>query len=162
MTGPAWKSVAIAATLLAPTEREAVLGDLIECGESAWQGLCDVCGLVIRREISLFRSWRPWVASCIATYASFMLMGLSVSICLRWNLLAMLELSLGGWAAGYTVARISRPTLWASMIGTFIPCLLCLSSFRVPSLSRYCLLLFLIPALYGAVKGAKCHSVSSR
>jgi hypothetical protein len=44
-----WSVVEAAAQLLDRDEREAVLGDLLEAGESAWRGLIDVVGLVVRR-----------------------------------------------------------------------------------------------------------------
>jgi hypothetical protein len=53
----------VAAKLLRPGEREAVLGDLAEAGESGWEGLLDVLGLVIRRETTVWRNWRPWLAA---------------------------------------------------------------------------------------------------
>ncbi len=59
MTRVDWSLVQIAAQLLERDEREAVLGDLVETGESAWQGLLDVLGLVIRREATVWKTWRP-------------------------------------------------------------------------------------------------------
>ena len=50
MTSAGWSFVGAAARLLARDEREAVLGDLVEAGESVWQGLFGVLGLVFRRE----------------------------------------------------------------------------------------------------------------
>jgi len=62
MTTFGWSFVEAAARLLARDEREAVLGDLIEAGESTWQGVLSVLGLVFRREAVLWKSWRPWLA----------------------------------------------------------------------------------------------------
>src|SRR5271155_5109841 len=76
-----WLWVEGAATLLTRDERDAVLGDLLEDGESASQALLSVLGLVIRREAQRWRSWRPWVAAFgLALPSSFLLMGLSVSV----------------------------------------------------------------------------------
>ena len=49
--------------MLPPHEREVVQGDLLEGGESAWQSLVGILGLVIRREAALWRNWRPWLAA---------------------------------------------------------------------------------------------------
>jgi hypothetical protein len=76
-----WSLVKVAAQLLERDESEAVLGDLVEEGESAWQGLLGVLGLVIRRQTSLWKSWRPWLAAFgLAHQGSFMLMGYSLSV----------------------------------------------------------------------------------
>jgi hypothetical protein len=70
-----------AAQLLECDEREAVLGDLLETGESACRGSLDVLGLVIRRQAILWKSWRPWLAAFgLALPTSLLLMGASVSI----------------------------------------------------------------------------------
>jgi hypothetical protein len=42
-------------------EREAVRGDLAESGETASQALRHVVGLVIRRQVSIWMDWRPWL-----------------------------------------------------------------------------------------------------
>ncbi len=49
--------------LLKPDERQAVLGDLAESGETGVRALAAVAGLVARRQLGLWKSWRPWVAS---------------------------------------------------------------------------------------------------
>jgi hypothetical protein len=49
--------------LLKRDERDAVQGDLLESGESPWQSLLAVLGLVIRREAALWTNWRPWLAA---------------------------------------------------------------------------------------------------
>jgi hypothetical protein len=63
MTSTSWPLVQVATRLLEPDEREAVLGDLLEAGEGGWSGLPGVLGLVVRRQLQLFRNWRPWAAS---------------------------------------------------------------------------------------------------
>ena len=50
MTGKLWPLVEVVALLLAPVEREALLGDLLETGEAGWQGVLAVLGLVVRRQ----------------------------------------------------------------------------------------------------------------
>src|SRR5579871_5171927 len=66
---------------LSASDRETVLGDVQEAGESGARAFCSVAGLVLRRQMSLWRNWRPWLAAFgLAMPASFLLMGLSVSI----------------------------------------------------------------------------------
>jgi hypothetical protein len=50
-----WSLVEVASQPLERDEREAVLGDLLEADESAWHGLLDVLGLVIRRQVELWK-----------------------------------------------------------------------------------------------------------
>jgi hypothetical protein len=51
-----------AARLLEPTERDAVLGDLIEAGETGWSAPRNVLGLIILRQAELLGTFGPWVA----------------------------------------------------------------------------------------------------
>jgi hypothetical protein len=67
--------------LLERDERDAVQGDLLESGESPWQSLVAVLGLVVRREAALWTNWRPWLAAFgLALPSSFLLMGFSLSV----------------------------------------------------------------------------------
>jgi hypothetical protein len=76
MVSLGWSLAEIATHLLQCDEREAVLGDLSETDESAWRGLLDVLGLVIRRQLLLWKSWRPWLSAFGLTLpGSFLLMG---------------------------------------------------------------------------------------
>ena len=80
-TGSSSQFVDLVSRLLPPEEREVVQGDLLEGGESAWQSLLAVVGLVIRREAALWRNWRPWLAAFgLAVPSSFLLMGFSLSV----------------------------------------------------------------------------------
>jgi hypothetical protein len=178
MTSVGRSFVEAAARLLARDEREAVIGDLVEAGESTWQGLLGVLGLVFRREATLWKSWRPWLAGFGVTLpSSFLLMGVSLSV--SWSyltlrcpeLLQKSSLTLGSgtivllckallligwsWTGGFVVGSVSRRTLWASMALCYSPCLFCLSRFRVESLSRFCLFLFLLPAIWGVHQGLR-------
>jgi hypothetical protein len=165
-----WAAVEVLARLLARHDREAVLGDLAEGEESAWRGVVDVIGLVVRRQAELWRSWRPWVAAFgLALPFSFLLMGFSLSVSGRYQRLLTLSQPSGmsagaelgllvcqlvllagwSWSGGFVVGALSRRTLWVSVAATFAPCLFCLSRFRNASLSRVCLLLFLVPAICG-------------
>ena len=51
--------VRLTARALAPGECEIVLGDLAECGSSGPRALFDVLGLVVRRQLLIWTSWRP-------------------------------------------------------------------------------------------------------
>jgi hypothetical protein len=76
-----WWLVEFVSGLLEREEREAVLGDMAESREIGWERLCGVLGLVLRRQILMWRSWRPWVAGFgVALPSSFLLMGVSVSV----------------------------------------------------------------------------------
>jgi hypothetical protein len=178
-----WVLVESAARLLDRDEREPVLGDLVEADESTWRGLRGVFGLVVRRQADLWKSWRPWIAGFgVALPNSFLLMGVSLS--LTWSymrlvcpellakaaltrpsgLLVLLwqALLLTGWSwtSGFVVGTVSRRTLWASVLLCFSPCLFCLSRFRVESLSRLCLLLFLLPAIWGVYRAMRVSRIN--
>lgn len=168
-----WSVVEAAAELLERDEREAVLGDLFEDGESAWRGLLDVAGLVVRRQAGLWKSWRPWLAAFgLALPGSLALMGSSLSV--SWKVQRLMisgaategsglpallcsTLLLVGWAwtSGFVVGTVSRRTVWVSVVACLSPCVFCLMRFREPSLSRLCLLLFLIPAAWGIRQGLR-------
>ncbi|MEO8128259.1 MAG: hypothetical protein ABJF23_13995 [Bryobacteraceae bacterium] len=152
--------------LLQRDEREVVLGDLSEAGESAWSGLSAVIGLIVRREAALWKNWRPWLAAFgIALPGSLVLMGLSIAVSRSYrqfldpgpgfSLLLCNVLLLAGWSwtGGFVVGSVSRRTLWISAALCFAPCVFCLSRFRVESLSRFCLLVFLLPAVWGVYRG---------
>ena len=168
--------VDLVSRLLPPDEREVVQGDLLEAGESAWQSLLGVLGLIIRREATLWKTWRPWLAAFgLALPSSFLLMGFSLSVSRAYQQLAggpilhatgidvrpgfalflcnVLLLAAWSWTGGFVVGSVSRRTVWVSAALSFIPCLFCLERFRIESLSRLCLLLFLPIALWGARRG---------
>ena len=56
-----WGVVQRIARALDPAEREVVLGDLAELGESWSHALRQILGLVVRREAALWMSPRPWL-----------------------------------------------------------------------------------------------------
>ena len=178
MTSTHWPLVEVAARLLERDEREAVLGDLLETGEDAWRGLLGVLGLVVRRQLSLWKNWRPWLAAFgLALPGSLLLMGTSVCLSATYQRLlgprlldlipvtqqdellpwlSQLLLLIGcSWASGFAVGSVSRRTLWVSIVSSCLPCLFCLARFRVESLSRFCLLLFLAPAIWGVSQGVR-------
>jgi hypothetical protein len=173
MRNIAWKLIEAVAVQLSPTEREMVLGDLIETRETGWRGMREISGLVARRQLQLWHDWRPWLAGPgLALSCSFMLMGFSFAISseLRSHFIPggqlgffsvesgdflslycqILVLLICAWAAGFTVESVSRRTLVVSVICCFLPCLFCLLRYHQESPSRFCLLLFLFPAIAGA------------
>jgi hypothetical protein len=160
----------IAAGLLEPDDRDGVLGDLVEAGETAWQAFCGVLGLLVRRQAMLWKSWRPWASSVgLALPASFLLMGFSVSVSSSFQYLLtdgpvtsgriqllvsqLVLLTAWSWTSGFVVGSLSRRTLWVSIASSCLPCLFCLARFRESALPSVCLLLFLAPALWGAWRG---------
>jgi hypothetical protein len=178
MTGQNWLLVLAAARLLGREEREAVLGDLAEAQESGWECLLGVLGLVVRRQALVWKDWRPWLAGFgVSLPSSFMLMGASVSVSWSYQrllcpeLLRAASLTRGSgllvllyqailligwsWTGGFVVGSVSRGTLWASTLLCYVPCLFCLSRFRLDSLPRICLLLFLLPAVWGVHQGLR-------
>jgi hypothetical protein len=185
MTSLGWSCVQAAAQLLELNEREAVLGDLMETGENAWRGLLEVSGLVIRRQLLLWKNWRPWLASLgLALPGSLLLMGFSVSISQTYQrlinatVLKGIGLTVGpgatlllcnvvlliawSWTGGFVLGSMSRRTVRVSAVFAFVPCVFCLERFRVESLSRFCLLLFLLPAVWGVHRGLQIARIKLR
>ena len=167
-----WPLVEVADRLLEPVEREAVLGDLLETDEGGWQGLLEVFGLVIRRQLLHWKSWQPWLATFgLALPGSLVLMGTSVSVSSMYERRIEPGIILGhphaiyqgflqllcrgllliacSWACGFVLGSLSRRTLWLSIASSCFACSFCLARFREPSLSRLCLFVFLPPAICG-------------
>lgn len=171
MTGAGWWCVEAASGLLEPREREAVLGDLAEAGNAAWRGAIEVLGLAARRQLLLWKSWRPWVSAFgVALPNSFQLIGFSLLVSETFRRMFGQGLGAGGvrlllcriallailaWSCGFAVVAVSRRTLWVSVAACFLPCLFCLSRFGVPHQSPLSLLLFLPFALWGARQGLR-------
>jgi hypothetical protein len=65
---------------LAPAEREAVLGDLAESGDSGVRALSSVFGLVIRRQAAPWSGWRPWLGLLGLALPSGLLLGFMVFV----------------------------------------------------------------------------------
>jgi hypothetical protein len=61
MTRICWRLAEFASQALQPDERDAVLGDFAESGESGGQALLGVLGLFARRQAALWKDWRPWL-----------------------------------------------------------------------------------------------------
>lgn len=180
MTTLAWKLVEVLALPLTPAEREIAVGDLIETQTNAWRAMREISGLVVRRQLQLWRSWRPWlVAAGLAFPCSLTLIGFSFAITmeLRGNPLSIfpagrmegilmlsqiLVLLICSWSAGFTVESLSRRTFAVSAISCFLPCLFCLMRFHHPSPTRFCLLLFLLPAIAGVRFSRRAGAISRR
>jgi hypothetical protein len=179
MTTLTWKLVEVLALPLTLAEREVVLGDLIETQTNEWRGIREILGLVVRRQLQLWKSWRPWIAAAgLAFPCSLTLIGFSfaISMELRGNPLSnsaagpleaismlcqILVLLICSWAAGLTVASLSRRSLLVSAVSCFLPCLFCLMRFHYQSPTRLCLLLFLLPAIAG-VRFSRSAGIISR
>jgi len=162
------------AQLLERDEREAVLGDMAETGESTGQAVWNVCGLLLRRQLACWNDWRPWIAAFgIAFPFSFPLMGFSVSLSLtslqiidpathqitnsgvKLLLGRLLLLTGWSWTGGFVTGSVSRRTLWVSALLALLPCCFCLSRFRIEHLHGFSLLLFLPPAIQGVRQGLR-------
>jgi hypothetical protein len=171
VSGAGWRCIEAAAGLLAPPEREVVLGDLAEKDCGAWRGMDDVLGLAARRQLEMWKSWKPWAASFgLALPASLVLMRWSVEASgavasllgepgqarLLWLSLSRLFLVIfWAWMAGFVVGAVSRGTLWASVLGSCGPCLYCLSEWPGHGLSGLRLLIFVLPGLWGVCRGRR-------
>lgn len=57
-----WWSLSLLARTLEAPERDAVLGDLAESGAGFGRAMLDLSGLIVRRQVGLWVSWRPWLA----------------------------------------------------------------------------------------------------
>lgn len=184
MTTWTWRCVESVAQFLERDEREAVLGDLCEGGAAAHRNLFGVLGLVVRRHLAPWRDWRPWLAAFgLALPGSLCLMGLSLAVSKSFLsvltpafaragvspspglLLFFSELLLllgWSWTGGYVLGSLSRRTIWISGALSLLPCLFCLARFHAESLSRFCLLLFLLPAAWGLRRGLRLPSIRLR
>jgi hypothetical protein len=95
MTRLGWWLLRVLARALEPAERDVVLGDLAESGEGVGAATRQLLGLVVRRQVGLWLSWRPWLAlfgvSCLA--------GLSLS-----RIVFRLNVDLHKYGAGYATS----------------------------------------------------------
>jgi len=172
--------------MLEPNEREAVLGDLEETRTGGWSGICEVAGLVVRRQFGPWRSWRSWAAAFgVAVPASFLLMGDSVLISLECAsavrartpmfpsasgailiVLSLQVLVLAGWSwtCGFFMGSVSRRTTWISVLYFGLPCLYCLQRFHIESLSipKLCLFPFVLPAAAGLWRALRNPEIRPR
>ena len=157
----------MATVFLAPKDREAVLGDLAEAGASGWSALGSVLGVVVRQQVELWRAWPRWVASSVAFAGSLLLLGVSFGLSVHSRhllrgergygsvLCEALLMLLWAWTSGFVVGSLSGKTQWVSGVLCAMPCLACVLRFEDTSLSRLCVLLFLLPGVAGALQGVR-------
>jgi hypothetical protein len=174
-------AVELIALLLPRRDREAVLGDLTESSASFGSSLFAILGFALRRQFFCWLSWRPWFAGIALAYTTtWLLMGSSVDIstsAVNWYggpavwrsvpyglpsfTLALLRLIVAAWCAGFAVARISRRTLWCSLLLLLGPSFCCYKSFHVEThfdhhilqLSPFVLFLYLPLMIFGVYAG---------
>jgi hypothetical protein len=92
MTRLAWWLLSFVARALEPSEREVVLGDLAESGAGFGLAVRDLLGLVVRRQVAVWTSWRPW----LALFGICGLAGLSLS-----RIVFRLDVDLNKYSAHY-------------------------------------------------------------
>jgi hypothetical protein len=135
-----WWLAAVISGLLDPDERNAVHGDLIESGEDGAKALHDMFGLVVRRQLALWKNWQPWlallgVAGISAVVLSATAFNLRVGIdhrllrylrsgiyydesgiTVRQEVVFMICLSIAffawTWTSGFVLATLSRRAVW--------------------------------------------------
>lgn len=157
----------IVALLLPADDREAVLGDLQEQKKPGWLRLFAVLGFVVRQQAEYWRDWSPWALAGALIPATLLLLGASFRLSLGFRdflhgggfgqpLLYQAGLMTAwAWTGGFVIGAQLRRTGWVSPLLFAIPCLSCLMEFHEPSLSSLCLLLFVPPALFGAICGRR-------
>jgi hypothetical protein len=132
--------------LLDPAEREAVFGDFAELAMTERQSAKSLFGLVVRRQLGLWKAWNPWFALlAIVVPVSPRLARLSNQLCLEiWPGLVMwlhhgptnetglspaanvagfclqaMALITWSWTSGFALRKLSRKTIWVSGIAFF-------------------------------------------
>ena len=141
----------MAMIFLAPNDRDAVLGDLAETGASGGSALRSVLGLVVRRQMELWRAWQLWVAGSMAFAGSLLLLSVSFGLSVDSRYLLRGERGYGSvlceallmlsWA--WTSGFCGGVTLWEDAMGErsilcAIPCLSCVLRFHDTLFSRVC------------------------
>ncbi|MCB1019821.1 MAG: hypothetical protein H6509_10515 [Bryobacterales bacterium] len=163
--------------LLDERDREAVLGDLAESGETPWQTLRGVAGLVLRREAE---SWPSWLAAtALSLPGGLALIGFSLSVGGAYGRaldptgvaatpgLSLLVCNLAivaawRWAGGRIAGPLGKRTVWMSAALAFAPCVFCITRFDLPSTSRLSLLLLIPPALLSVARGRPLEPLALR
>ena len=176
MTKAVWSLVEIAARMLEPADREAVLGDLLEAGEGGWTSLWAVIGLAFRRQLLLWKSWRPWLAGFgIAVPSCYLLMGVSGSVTCTYErlhrpgtwvahwptghedvpllLCHVFLLVAWSWTSGFAYGSLARSSVWTSAMLCLFPSFW--ANIHIDPLPRLWLFLFLLPAFLGVREGLR-------
>ncbi|MFL6302936.1 MAG: hypothetical protein ACJ72H_05280 [Candidatus Sulfotelmatobacter sp.] len=176
MTSSIWPLVEFVARPL-DRDEDAILGDSLEAGDGAWQAFFSVLGLVLRRQLLLWKSWRPWLSVFVfGVPSTTLLMYVSVSITCTFD--RLMGLPMGHWAptghegfalllchiflliawswtSGFTLGSLSPKTLWLNA-GLFA--LLAFHNghhFFIGSVPRFAPFLFLLPAIWGIRQGMR-------
>ena len=124
---------------LEPAERDVVLGDVMESGEGAVAAMRDVLGLIVRRQVGLWKVWQPWVAlfgiGCLVgvplsqivfrlnvglgqqlkTYFKWGVhygTGLTVQQDIAFLLCLTIALLVWSWTCGFVLGSLSGRTVW--------------------------------------------------
>jgi hypothetical protein len=180
MTSSLWSLVEFAGRPLDRDERDAVLGDSLEAGDGIWQALLSVLGLVFRRQISLWRSWRPWLAVFVfGVPSTVLLMYVSVSVTCTFDRLMGFQIShwaptghegfalllchiflliAWSWTSGFTLGSLSPRTLWLNAtLGLFLALYFAnhFRHFGSASIANLSPFLFLVPTIWGVRQGMR-------
>jgi hypothetical protein len=179
-----WPLVEIASRLLESDEREAVLGDLAEANESAWPGALGVLGLFLRRQVVVWKDWRPWFAGFgVALPCSYLLVYVSMSVSCTFQRLVLHKAFSGhdaptghegyalllchiflllawSWTAGFVVGSVSRKGLWVSAALCASSCFYFVCSIWFDTASRPSVFLFLLPAIVGVHHGLRLGRIA--
>jgi hypothetical protein len=182
MTSPFWSLVEFAAAPLAREERDAVIGDSLEAGYTVWKALAGVLGLVVRRQLLRWRSWRPWFATfLLALPAGYLLISVSMSVvCTSERLMGMkvghwaptghegflmllchiFLLITWSWTSGFAVGTLSPRTLCSTIAVCSVNFVLYEIHLRMGPVSPYYSLLFVAPAIWGVLQGKRASRLS--
>jgi hypothetical protein len=182
MSSASWLLMNFVSQLLERDEREAVLGDLAEAGESAWRGSLGVLGLAVRRQALEWKSWRPWLAGfVVAMPSSYLLVAVSASVTATFQRV-VLHRTLGwhsptgnegfllllchaflliawSWTVGFAVGAVSRRTVWISIALCAGLIFLCAHGFVSGVLCEISLILFFVPAIWGMWQGIRSAQI---
>ena len=173
-----WPLLEFASKLLETNEREAVLGDLVEAEETVWQGLWDVLGLFLRRQLALWKSWEPWLAGLgLALPCGYLLPHVSVSVSCTYQRLVFHKVYdayyptghegyalllchvflLIAWSStsGYVLGAVSRRTVLVSIAVSMFPSAKLFDRCFFPALPAGWMFLFLAPAIGGVHAGLR-------
>jgi hypothetical protein len=169
MTVVLWCLVDAVSRFLNERDREVVLGDLAESGETPWQGFCGIASLLLRREAA---HWPSWMAALVLSVpGGLLLAGFSLTVSQAYNrtffhasglsaapghfllLCNILILVAWRWSGATVLGSLSRRAVWLSAALAFAPCAFCITRFDLEATSRLSLLLLLLPAILSAVRG---------
>jgi hypothetical protein len=184
-----WWFVNILSRTLQPDERDGVRGDLAESGVSGGHAFRDVTGLVVRRQVELWKDWHPWlalaglvgVAGVLLSEIAFQFdaeillqvrtywrhgvhfgTGLSVGEDAVYFACLFLALLSWSWAGGFLLGSLSGRATW--LAGT----LFCLVSFLGNTEFRGALSMtlpvvpFLLAAIWGMKRGYRMRALQFR